>query len=126
MSKVEQKPAAEKTPVWVVVADHRKARVFKRTDDGNLVLLDKMTSTKNHHLKHDKAEGAQITHEDAEFLKEVGLFDVYEGDKLEKGKKSYAVRFQLAADRTLKDAEVDAAMGRIRKALEKELGATLR
>src|SRR5690606_37688837 len=61
-----------------------------------------------------------------ELLKEVGLFDVYEGPKLEAGKKSYAVRFTLSADRTLTDSEVDDVMSGIREALEKKLGATLR
>ncbi len=59
-------------------------------------------------------------------LKEVGLFDVYEGAKLDPGKKSYAVRFSLSADKTLTDAEVDDVMSRIRGALEKNLGASLR
>lgn len=60
-------------------------------------------------------------------LKEVSLFDVYEGKNLGQGKKSYAVRFVLGSDdRTLKDAEVDEVMNQIRKALENELGATLR
>lgn len=59
-------------------------------------------------------------------LSEVGLFDVYEGESLGANKKSYAVRFMMAADRTLKDEEVDQAMGRIRAALEEKLGATLR
>lgn len=60
-------------------------------------------------------------------LHEVGLFDVYEGKNLEPGKKSYAVRFMFGSDeRTLKDAEVDDAMNRIRAALEKNLGAQLR
>lgn len=62
-----------------------------------------------------------------ELLREVGLFDVYEGKNLEAGKKSYAVRFMFSSDeRTLKDNEVDETMGRIREALEKTLGATLR
>ncbi len=61
-----------------------------------------------------------------ELLKEVGLFDVYEGPKLDAGKKSYAVRFSLSADKTLTDSEVDDVMSRIREALEKKLGATLR
>lgn len=62
-----------------------------------------------------------------QLLREVGLFDVYEGKNLEAGKKSYAVRFMFSSDeRTLKDKEVDEAMNRIRAALEKQLGATLR
>lgn len=60
-------------------------------------------------------------------LREVGLFDVYEGDKLPAGKKSYALRFILQdPQKTLTDEQVDKAMGRIRQALEKEAGAELR
>jgi len=60
-------------------------------------------------------------------LKEVGLFDVYQGDKLPAGKKSYAMSFVLQdSEKTLTDEQVDKAMGRIRQALEKEFGATLR
>ncbi len=60
-------------------------------------------------------------------LREVGLFDVYEGDKLPAGKKSYALRFILQdAEKTLTDEQVEKAMGRIRQALEKEVGAELR
>ncbi len=60
-------------------------------------------------------------------LKEVDLFDVYQGDKLPKGRKSYAMSFILQdADRTLTDEQVDKAMSRIRSAFEKEAGAELR
>lgn len=60
-------------------------------------------------------------------LKEVGLFDVYQGDKLPAGKKSYALSFILQdPTKTLTDEQVDKAMGRIRQAMEKEVGAELR
>lgn len=60
-------------------------------------------------------------------LREVGLFDVYQGDKLPAGKKSYALSFTLQdAEKTLTDEQVDKAMGRIRQVFEKELGAELR
>ncbi len=60
-------------------------------------------------------------------LREVGLFDVYEGDKLPAGKKSYALSFILQdKEKTLTDEQVEKAMGRIRQALEKEVGAELR
>jgi phenylalanyl-tRNA synthetase beta chain len=60
-------------------------------------------------------------------LQEVGLFDVYQGDKLPTGKKSYAMNFILQdPTKTLTDDQVDKAMGRIREALEKEVGAELR
>lgn len=61
------------------------------------------------------------------FLRSVDLFDVYEGDKLPSGKKSYALSFILQDnEKTLTDDQVDKAMTRIREALEKEVGAELR
>ena len=60
-------------------------------------------------------------------LRKVDLFDVYEGDKLPAGKKSYALSFILQDnEKTLTDEQVDKAMGRIRGAMEKEVGAELR
>lgn len=60
-------------------------------------------------------------------LREVDLFDVYEGNKLPAGRKSYALSFILQDnDKTLTDEQVEKAMGRIRLALEKEVGAELR
>lgn len=64
---------------------------------------------------------------DRKILKEIGLFDVYEGKNLEKGKKSYAVSFIFQDDeKTLKDKQIDAIMAKIRQGLEGQLGAELR
>jgi len=64
---------------------------------------------------------------DRKILKEVGLFDVYEGKNLEKGKKSYAVNFIFQdSDKTLQDKTVDKIMSKIRQGLEQDLGAVLR
>ena len=47
-------------------------------------------------------------------LKDVGLFDVYQGDKLPEGKKSYAVSFVLQdSNKTLKDAQIDKIMQKL-------------
>jgi phenylalanyl-tRNA synthetase beta chain len=60
-------------------------------------------------------------------LKDITLFDVYEGDKLPKGKKSYAVSFIFQDnDSTLQDSTIDPIMKDIRKKLEENLGAELR
>lgn len=60
-------------------------------------------------------------------LKEVNLFDVYEGKNLPEGKKSYAVNFVIQDDeKTLTDKQIDAIMQKIQKALEQELNAQLR
>jgi phenylalanyl-tRNA synthetase beta chain len=60
-------------------------------------------------------------------LKDVGLFDVYEGKNLAPGKKSYAISFTFQDDeKTLQDDQVDKMMSMIREKLESELGAELR
>ncbi len=60
-------------------------------------------------------------------LKEVGLFDVYEGKNLPEGKKSYAVRFILQDEnKTLNDKQIDSDMRAIQSELESALGAQLR
>ena len=59
-------------------------------------------------------------------LKNVTLFDVYQGDKLPAGKKSYALSFIIEdQSKTLTDSEIDVIMSTITSALEKA-GATVR
>jgi len=60
-------------------------------------------------------------------LKEVDLFDVYEGDKLPEGKKSYAVSFVLQdVNKTLADKQIEKIMQKLQTTFEKNLGAVLR
>ncbi len=60
-------------------------------------------------------------------LRSVELFDVYEGDKLPAGKKSYAVNLILQDnDKTLTDKAIDNVLQRITAALKTQLGAELR
>ena len=60
-------------------------------------------------------------------LKEVTLFDVYEGKNLPEGKKSYAVSFFLEDEtKTLNDKQIDAIMKKIQTNLEQKVGAQLR
>ena len=60
-------------------------------------------------------------------LKEVSLFDVYEGKNLEAGKKSYAVSFLLQDEtQTLTDKQIDKIMQKLIKNLQDKLGAQLR
>ena len=60
-------------------------------------------------------------------LKEVDLFDVYQGDKLPEGKKSYAVSFLLQDEnKTLADKQIDKIMQKLQQTFEKNLNAVLR
>ena len=60
-------------------------------------------------------------------LKKVELFDVYEGDKLPAGKKSYAVNFILQdEEKTMGDKQIDAIMQKLINNLKNQLKAELR
>jgi phenylalanyl-tRNA synthetase beta chain len=60
-------------------------------------------------------------------LKSVNLFDVYEGDKLPKGKKSYAMSFALeSSEKTLTDKEIDEVMNNLIQSFEQKVGAEVR
>lgn len=60
-------------------------------------------------------------------LRNVSLFDVYEGKNLEVGKKSYAISITLQDDeKTLQDKQIDAVMNKIITNLQKQLNAQLR
>lgn len=60
-------------------------------------------------------------------LKEVNLFDVYEGDKMGAGKRSYALSFVfLDEEKTLTDEQADKVMQKLMHNFEKSLGATVR
>lgn len=64
---------------------------------------------------------------DKSAILDVSLFDVYQGDKLPEGKKSYAISLKLQdASKTLTDAQIEKIMSKVQQNLEKELGATLR
>lgn len=67
------------------------------------------------------------TESERKLLKDVALFDVYEGKNLPAGKKSYAVSFYLQDEgKTLNDKQIDAIMKNIQTNLEQKLGAQLR
>jgi phenylalanyl-tRNA synthetase beta chain len=60
-------------------------------------------------------------------LQAINVFDVYEGDKIESGKKSYSVSFILQdPQQTLTDKVIDATMSRLMQQFEKQLGAIIR
>ena len=74
------------------------------------------------------AEIEKIAYEtEKKLLREVTLFDVYEGKNLEAGKKSYAVSFLLLDEtQTLNDKQIDKIMSKLIANLENKLGAKLR
>ena len=83
------------------------------------LLIDKATTFADIHNIAKQSE--------RNFLKEVNLFDVYEGDNLPEGKKSYAISFTLQDEnKTLTDKQIDKIMNKLQESFEKQLGAQLR
>ena len=83
------------------------------------LLLNDNISFKDIHAIANKTE--------RQLLKNVSLFDVYQGKNLPHGKKSYAVSFTLQDEhKTLTDKQIDKIMSSLQGNFEKELGAELR
>lgn len=83
------------------------------------LLIDKKTS-------YQELEELAFSTE-RKLLKAVNLFDIYMGDKLEAGKKSYALSFTLQDDEaTLNDKQIDTVMQKLIKNYTEKMGATLR
>jgi len=62
-----------------------------------------------------------------QILRNVNIFDVYQGANLPAGKKSYAVSFTLQdEDKTLNDKQIEKTMNRLISAYEREVGAQIR
>jgi phenylalanyl-tRNA synthetase beta chain len=61
------------------------------------------------------------------FIKDINLFDVYEGKNLPEGKKSYAMSFELLNEgKTLEEKEISEVMDSLVKSFQKEFNAELR
>jgi len=60
-------------------------------------------------------------------LQRIGVFDVYQGDKIESGKKAYALSFYLQdQENTLTDKVIDKTMSKLIQAFQNEVGAVIR
>ncbi|MGW8122241.1 phenylalanine--tRNA ligase subunit beta [Roseivirga echinicomitans] len=60
-------------------------------------------------------------------INRINVFDVYEGDKIDTGKKAYAISFYLQdQEKTLTDKVIDKSMSRLMQGFERELGAVIR
>ncbi len=83
------------------------------------LILDKKITYQDLKLQAFKSE--------QKILKKVGLFDVYEGDKIPNDKKSYAICFYLQDEnKTLTDSKIDASMSKILKDLQEKYQVELR
>lgn len=83
------------------------------------LLLDK-------HITFDQLKQAAMKAE-KKLIKNIGLFDVYEGENIEEGKKSYALSFILQDEtKTLKDKQIDKIMNKLKGTFEHQFDAQLR
>lgn len=98
---------------------YREVSKFPAVKRDLSMLIDRSVNfetLKNISLKTEKA-----------LLKEVNVFDVYQGEKLPADKKSYALSFVLQdEEKTLNDKQIDAIMQKLILNLEKEAGAVIR
>jgi len=92
---------------------------FPGTERDLSLVLDKGVTYQTVEKAVNKAASAKMT--------KLELFDIYDGDKLEPGKKSYAIRLHfLDSKKTITDEVVDADIQKIIKSLEKDCGALIR
>ncbi|GAB3342381.1 phenylalanine--tRNA ligase subunit beta [Marivirga atlantica] len=83
------------------------------------LVIDKSVSYKSIKEISLKQAGYLITN--------IDVFDVYEGDKIDEGKKAYALSFTLQdKSKTLTDKIIDKTMNKLMQAFEKEIGAVIR
>ena len=80
----------------------------------------------NDELKFEKIHKS-IKEINQKLIKEISLFDVYDGKNLPKNKKSYGISFKIQdAEKTLSDAEIEDIMNKVIEKLKKEFSAELR
>jgi phenylalanyl-tRNA synthetase beta chain len=79
-------------------------------------------------VKTTFAKIKEVAHKtERKILKEINLFDLYQGDKIDAGKKSLAISFLLQDDQaTLADKQIDKTMEKLMQAFESEVGAVIR
>ena len=98
---------------------------YRMFDDAEVLTEDEDNELDEYRQKIKALELSEDT--EKKLLKEVSLFDVYEGKNLEAGKKSYAVSFLLQDENaTLNDKQIDKIMSKLVKNLEDKLNAKLR
>lgn len=119
----------------VLFADFNWENILKLTSSKNIKIseLPKYPSVKRDLalLLDKKVEFKEIYQlafqSEKKLLKEVDLFDVYEGDNLPEDKKSYAVSFVLQDEnKTLTDKQIDKTMQKLQQTFEKNVNAVLR
>ncbi len=112
---------------WDAILDFAKRNKIKYSEISKFpevrrdfaLLLDESVKFEDIHILAKQTE--------KQLLKEVSLFDVYQGKNLPHGKKSYAVSFIIQDEnKTLTDKQIDKIMNKLQHNFETKLGAELR
>ena len=108
----------------VVLANYRKKVAYKELPQFPAVRRD-LALLIDSHVTFEKIQSVAYSTE-KKLLKQVNVFDVYEGKGIPEGKKSYAVSFMLQDEqKTLNDAQIDNVMNRLISNYQKAWGVAL-
>ena len=111
--RLPAEPEAAPVPTFVPLPSHPGV-------DRDLALLLNRTHPVGEVLERIRASGGAL-------LRDVDVFDVYEGDGIPEGHRSVAIRLRYQdTERTLKDAEVDREVDRVADLLRREFDAGIR
>jgi phenylalanyl-tRNA synthetase beta chain len=111
---------------WELLIQHRKTDITYQQMSRFPEVRRDLSLVIDKHISFKEIEKISFNSE-KKLLTRMNVFSVYEGDKIEKGKKSYAIAFYLQdLDKTLNDKQIDKTMSRLMGTFEKELNALIR
>ena len=100
---------------------------YKAVERESALAMADLLPPELHEIEGSYLTGSVLNDAERKLLKSVSLFDVYEGDKLPEGKKSYALSFILEdKTRTLDEKTIERVMGNLVRQFEQRCGAQVR
>ena len=100
---------------------------YKAVERESALAMADLLPPELHEIEGSYLTGSVLNDAERKLLKSVSLFDVYEGDKLPEGKKSYALSFILEdKTRTLDEKAIERAMQNLTAQFERQCGAHIR
>ena len=100
---------------------------YKAVERESALAMADLLPPELHEIEGSYLTGSVLNDAERKLLKSVSLFDVYEGDKLPEGKKSYALSFILEdKTRTLDERTIERVMANLTRQFEQKCGAQVR
>ena len=100
---------------------------YKAVERESALAMADLLPPELHEIEGSYLTGSVLNDAERKLLKSVSLFDVYEGDKLPEGKKSYALSFVLEdKSQTLTDKAIERVMNNLQAQFERQAGAVVR